>query len=61
MEIDTKILLRIAADLQKEVIRTDDLLVKDDLNGQINALKVFKREIDDFRTIKKILTEQHSQ
>jgi len=61
MEIDTKILLRIAADLQKEVIRTDDLLVKENLNKQIEALKVFKKEVDDFRTIKKMLTEQPNQ
>lgn len=53
--INTRLLLRIAADLEKEMVRQTDAVVKVDLETQVNGLKTLYKEIEDFRTIKRIL------
>ena len=54
-EYNSGILTRIAADLQKELSRTTNEVVKQDLEDQIDALKSFKNEIDSFRMVKNLL------
>jgi len=53
---DIRIISRIIADLQKEKVRCICEITINDLDEQIEALTEFKKEIEDFRTIKSILT-----
>ncbi len=53
--VSSRLLLRIAADLQKELIRTENEIVKRDLEDQIEGLKVLHKEVEDYRTIKRLL------
>jgi hypothetical protein len=57
--VDSRLLLRIAADLQKEQNRTENELAKQDLQAQINGLKVLHKEIEDYRTLKRILNNSY--
>ena len=54
-DISSKLLLRIAEDLQKELIRQTNDVVKADLEMQIEGLKKLHKEIEDYRTIKRLL------
>ncbi len=56
-QVPTKLLLRIATDLEQEIIRHDIEDVKQDLQIQVNGLKELYKELEDFRTIKKILSK----
>ena len=53
--VSTRLLTRIATDLEKEMKRSDNDMVIADLEMQIDGLKALKKELDDFRTIKSIL------
>jgi hypothetical protein len=53
--VSSRLLLRVAADLQKELIRQTDDAVKADLEMQIKGLKVLHKEVEDYRTIKRLL------
>jgi hypothetical protein len=53
--VSTRLLTRIATDLEKEMKRSDNDMVIADLEIQIDGLKALKKELDDFRTIKSIL------
>lgn len=53
--VSTRLLTRIATDLEKEMKRSDNDMVIADLEMQIDGLKELKKELDDFRTIKTIL------
>lgn len=53
--VSTRLLTRIATDLEKEMKRSDNKMVIADLEMQIDGLKALKKELDDFRTIKAIL------
>ena len=53
--VSTRLLTRIATDLEKEMKRSDNDIVIADLEIQIDGLKALKKELDDFRTIKSIL------
>jgi len=53
--VSTRLLTRIATDLEKEMKRSDNEMVITDLKMQIDGLKALKKELDDFRTIKSIL------
>lgn len=53
--VSTRLLTRIATDLEKEMKRSDNEMVISDLEMQIDGLKALKKELDDFRTIKAIL------
>jgi len=53
--VSTRLLTRIATDLEKEMKRSDNEMVIADLEMQIDGLKALKKELDDFRTIKTIL------
>ena len=53
--VSTRLLTRIATDLEKEMKRSDNEIVIADLEMQIDGLKALKKELDDFRTIKSIL------
>ena len=53
--VSTRLISRVVADLQKELVRTENEIVKRDLEEQIEGLKTLKTELDDFRTIKRIL------
>jgi len=53
--VSTRLLTRIATDLEKEMKRSDNEIVIADLEMQIDGLKALKKELDDFRTIKTIL------
>jgi len=53
--VSTRLLTRIAIDLEKEMKRSDNDRVIADLEMQIDGLKALKKELDDFRTIKAIL------
>lgn len=53
--VSTRLISRVVADLQKELIRTENEIVKTELEEQIEGLKTLKTELDDFRTIKRIL------
>ena len=54
-DVSSRLLLRIAADLQKELLRQTDDMVKADLESQIEGLKVLYKEVEDYRTIKRLL------
>jgi len=56
-EIESKLLLRISSDLQKELIRQKSSCVIDEIQSQIDGLKELYKEIEDFRTIKRILNQ----
>ena len=53
--VSSSLLLRVAADLQKELIRRTDDVVKADLEMQIEGLKSLHKEVEDYRTIKRLL------
>ena len=53
--VSTRLLTRIATDLEKEMKRSDNDMAIADLEIQIDGLKALKKELDDFRTIKSIL------
>ena len=53
--VSTRLLTRIATDLEKEMKRSDNDMVIANLETQIDGLKSLKKELDDFRTIKTIL------
>ena len=53
--VSTLLISRVVADIQKELVRTENEIVKRDLEEQIEGLKTLKTELDDFRTIKRIL------
>ena len=53
--VSTRLLTRIATDLEKEMKRSDNDMVIANLETQIDGLKSLKKELDDFRTIKSIL------
>jgi hypothetical protein len=53
--VSSRLLLRIATDLQKELIRQTDDMLKADLESQIEGLKVLHKEVEDYRTIKRLL------
>lgn len=53
--VSSRLLLRIAADLQKEYVRQTDDMVKADLEIQIEGLKALHKEVEDYRTIKRLL------
>jgi len=53
--VSTRLLTRIATDLEKDMKRSDNDIVIADLEIQIDGLKALKKELDDFRTIKSIL------
>lgn len=53
--VSSRLLLRIAADLQKELLRQTDDMVKADLETQIEGLKALHKEVEDYRTIKRLL------
>ena len=55
VDVSTRLISRVVADLQKELVRTENEIVKRDLEEQIEGLKTLKTELDDFRTIKRIL------
>lgn len=57
--VSTRLISRVVADLQKELLRTEKEIVKRDLEEQIEGLKALKKELDDFRTIKSILNKIH--
>lgn len=54
-DVSSRLLLRVAADLQKELIRQTDDVVKADLEMQIEGLKALHKEVEDYRTVKRIL------
>ena len=54
-DVSSRLLLRIAADLQKELLRQTDDMVKADLETQIEGLKVLHKEVEYYRTIKRLL------
>ena len=54
-DVSTRLLTRIATELEKEMKRSDNEMVIADLEKQIDGLKALKKELDDFRTIKSIL------
>lgn len=54
-DVSSRLLLRIAADLQKELLRQTDDMVKADFGTQIEGLKVLHKEVEDYRTIKRLL------
>ena len=56
--VSTRLLTRIATDLEKEMKRSDNEIVIADLEMQIDGLKALKKELDDFRTIKTILNDR---
>ena len=53
--VSSRLLLRIAADLQKELVRQTNEVVKQDLEMQIEGLKALHKEVEDYRTIKRLL------
>lgn len=53
--VSSRLLLRIAADLQKESVRQTNEVVKQDLEMQIEGLKALHKEVEDYRTIKRLL------
>ena len=53
--VSTRLLTRIATDLEKEMKRSDNDMVIADLEMQIDGSKALKKELDEFRTIKSIL------
>jgi hypothetical protein len=53
--VSSRLLLRIAADLQKELVRQTNEVVKQDLEIQIEGLKALHKEVEDYRTIKRLL------
>jgi len=53
--VSSRLLLRIASDLQKELIRQTNEVVKQDLEMQIEGLKALHKEVEDYRTIKRLL------
>jgi len=53
--VSTRLLTRIATDLEKEMKRSGNDIVMADLKMQVDGLKALKKELDDFRTIKSIL------
>ena len=53
--VSSRLLLRVAADLQKELIRQTDNVVKADLEMQIKGLKALHKDVEDYRTIKRLL------
>lgn len=54
-DVSSRLLLRIAADLQKELVRQTNEVVKQDLEMQIKGLKELHKEVEDYRTIKHLL------
>lgn len=54
-DVSTRLLTRIATDLEKEMKRSDNDTVIADLEMQIGGLRALKKELDDFRAIKSIL------
>ena len=53
--VSSRLLLRIVADLQKELVRQTNEVVKQDLEMQIEGLKILHKEVEDYRTIKRLL------
>jgi hypothetical protein len=53
--VSSRLLLRIATDLQKELVRQTNEAVKQDLEMQIEGLKALHKEVEDYRTIKRLL------
>lgn len=53
--VSSRLLLRVAADLQKELFRQTDDIIKADLETQIEGLKALHKEVEDYRTIKRLL------
>jgi hypothetical protein len=53
--VSSRLLLRVAADLQKELVRQTNEVVKQDLEMQIEGLKALYKEVEDYRTIKRLL------
>jgi hypothetical protein len=53
--VSSRLLLRIATDLQKELVRQTNEVVKQDLEMQIEGLKALHKEVEDYRTIKRLL------
>ena len=56
--VSSRLLLRIAADLQKELVRQTNEVVKQDLEMQIEGLKSLHKEVEDYRTIKRLLNDR---
>ena len=59
--VSTRLLTRIATDLEKEMKRSDNDMAIADLEIQIDGLKALKKELDDFRTIKSILNGRYGR
>lgn len=55
--VDSNLLLRVVADLQRESVKQTNEIVKRDLEAQIEGLKVLYKEVEDFRTIKRLLND----
>jgi hypothetical protein len=53
--VNSRLLLRISADLKKELVRQKNEVVKHDLEMQIEGLQALHKEIEDYRTIKRLL------
>ena len=53
--VSSRLLLRIASDLQKELLRQTNEVIKRDLEMQIEGLKALHKEVEDYRTIKRLL------
>lgn len=53
--VSNRLLLRIASDLQKELHRQTNEVVKQDLEMQIEGLKALHKEVEEYRTIKRLL------
>jgi hypothetical protein len=52
---DTKIINKVIADYQRELIRTKDADIQVELTETIEHLKILKKELDDFRSLKELL------
>lgn len=55
--VDSNLLLRVVADLQRELVKQTNEVVKRDLEAQIEGLRVLYKEVEDFRTIKRLLND----
>ena len=54
-QVPTGLITRVMTDLQKEIVRTDNETVRVELEGLVEGLKELKKELDDFRILKRII------
>ena len=53
--VNSRLLLRVAADLQKEMVRQTDAVVQEGLAAQVRGLRELYKEVEAYRTIKRLL------